>query len=89
MSESELQQTNKRRLVYLSVLDRLYGEKPKEKCVFLPINWQRDSHNLIKVHSHRNILEASFLELASSRPQELVELFANNDIWVEGAYPAL
>ncbi|TBR41720.1 hypothetical protein CBF23_008910 [Marinomonas agarivorans] len=89
VSESELQQTNKRRLVYLSGRDRLYGEKPKEKCVFLPINWQRDSHNLIKVHSHRNIWEASFLELASSRPQELVELFANNDIWVEGAYPAL
>ncbi|WCN09900.1 hypothetical protein [Marinomonas mediterranea] len=87
--ESELEQANKRRLVCLSSQDRFYGQKAKGKCVFLPVDWNKDTGNVIKVRSHRNIWEASFSELADSRPQELVNLFANNDVWVEGDYPAL
>ncbi|NOI28127.1 hypothetical protein [Vibrio coralliilyticus] len=87
--ESELTQTNKRRLVCLSAEDKVYGGTDTEKCVFLPIDWKRDLHNVIKVKSNRNIWEASFLELAHSRPHELINLFANNDVWVEGEFSPL
>lgn len=87
--ESELTQTNKRRLVCLSAEDKVYGGTDTEKCVFLPIDWKRDLDNVIKVKSHRNIWEASFLELAHSRPHELISLFANNDVWVEGEFSPL
>ncbi|MCL1051839.1 hypothetical protein L2755_19740 [Shewanella abyssi] len=89
VTESELQLTDRRRLVYLSSQDRLYGETDTEKCIFLPINWQRDLHRVIKVRSQRNIWEASFSELANSRPHELINLFANNDVWVEGSFTTL
>ena len=87
--ESELQQTGKRRLVFLCNQDRLYGETDTEKCIFLSIKWQRDLHKVIKVRSKRNIWEASFSELANSRPHELINLFANNDVWVEGNFQPL
>ncbi|MCG7534142.1 hypothetical protein [Pseudoalteromonas sp. OOF1S-7] len=89
IEESQLMETRKRNLVFLSAKDKLYGQKPKEKCVFLPLNWQRDKHKLIKVRSERNIWETSFTELASSRPLELLNLFTQNDIWVEGPFDAL
>jgi uncharacterized protein (TIGR02646 family) len=89
VSESELGQVNKRQLVCLSNKDRLYGGKLKEKCIFLPINWNDDTDNIIKVRSHRNVWESSFAELARSRPLELINLFTHNDIWVEGAFSAL
>jgi hypothetical protein len=87
--ESELQQTAKRRLVFLCSQDRLYGETDTEKCIFLPIKWHLDLHKVIKVRSKRNIWEASFSELANSRPHELVNLFANNHVWVEGDFQPL
>ncbi|WP_445946276.1 hypothetical protein [Shewanella sp.] len=87
--ESELQQVGKRRLVLLCNQDRLYGATDTEKCIFLPINWQQDLHKVIKVRSKRNIWEASFSELASTRPHELINVFANNDVWVEGDFPSL
>ncbi|NOH73185.1 hypothetical protein F0225_17850 [Vibrio pectenicida] len=87
--ESELKQTTKRRLVCLSAEDKIYGATDTEKCVFLPIDWKTDIHNVIKVKSHRNLWEASFLELAQSHPHELISLFANNDVWVEGDYTPL
>ncbi|WP_394391695.1 hypothetical protein [Shewanella woodyi] len=89
VSESELGQVNKRQLVCLSSQDKVYGRQPKEKCIFLPIDWNTDSNNIIKVRSHRNIWESSFSELSRSRPLELMNLFTHNDIWVEGAYEAL
>lgn len=89
VEESELEMSDKRRLVLLSSKDRFYGKKSKEKCVFLPIDWQGDTSNIIKVRSYRNVWESSFEELADTRPQELLELFANNDIWVEGDYAPL
>ncbi|MCO7189548.1 MULTISPECIES: hypothetical protein [unclassified Pseudoalteromonas] len=89
IEESQLTETHKRNLVFLSARDKLYGQKPKEKCVFLPLNWQQDKHKLIKVRSERNIWETSFAELASSRPLELLNLFTQNDVWVEGPFDAL
>lgn len=89
VTESELEHSTKRRLVCLSGNDRYYGQTDTEKCVFLPIEWQNVRHNIIKVRSHRNIWEASFAELADSRPQELINLFANNEVWVEGEFTSL
>ncbi|WP_298769328.1 hypothetical protein [uncultured Shewanella sp.] len=89
VSESAINETAKRQLVFLSGKDGIYGLQAKEKCVFLPINWHKDSQCIIKVHSHRNIWETSFSELAASRPLELVNLFANNQLWVAGDFSAL
>lgn len=87
--ESELTQSDRRRLVYLCSEDKVYGGTDTEKCVFLPIDWQQDFEQVIKVKSHRNIWEASFTELAQTRPHELITLFANNDVWVEGPFTPL
>ncbi|WP_394204176.1 hypothetical protein [Shewanella waksmanii] len=89
VTESELDKTQQRQLVCLSSKDRVYGQQPKEKCVFLPIDWEKDASNIIKVRSHRNIWESSFSELARSRPLELINLFTHNEVWVEGAFEAL
>lgn len=87
--ESELQQAEKRRLVCLSSKDKIYGANQKEKCVFLPINWKKDTKNVIKVKADQHIWETTFAELASSRPMEVTNLFANNHLWVEGDYQAV
>ncbi|MCF6438453.1 hypothetical protein L1077_03285 [Pseudoalteromonas luteoviolacea] len=89
VEESQLMETQRRNLVFLSARDKLYGQKAKEKCIFLPLDWQRDQHKLIKVRSHRNIWETSLSELASSRPMELLNLFTHNQIWAEGPFDAL
>ncbi|ODB42272.1 hypothetical protein BB427_08515 [Pseudoalteromonas sp. BMB] len=89
VEESNLADNHKRNLVFLSANDRLYGQKAKERCVFLPVNWKQDKHKLIKVRSQRNIWETSLSELADSRPLELINLFTHNDVWVEGPFEAL
>lgn len=87
--ESELTLKNKRRIVHLSADDYLYGSDNKEKCIFLPINWDTDTGNLIKVKSKKHIWETSFSELAASRPLEVRNLFSGSEVWAEGDYPAL
>ncbi|MCW8999244.1 MAG: hypothetical protein OQK04_11070, partial [Kangiellaceae bacterium] len=87
--ESELSVENKRRIVYLNERDQLYGGEIGEKCVFESIDWHKDVNNIIKVRSGKNLWETSFAELAASRPLEIIDLFANNEVWVEGEYPAL
>lgn len=87
--ESELTLKNKRRIIFLHARDKVYGGNITEKCIFENINWQKDLSNIIKVRSKRNTWETSFVELAESRPLEIIELFANNEIWAEGDYLAL
>ncbi len=87
--ESELSMENKRRLVSLSANDYLYGSDNPDKCVFVGINWETDTHNAIKVRSKNHVWETSFQELADSRPLEIMSLFENNEVWAEGRYPAL
>ena len=85
--ESELKMSGKRRIVYLNARDKLYGGDFTEKCVFEAIDWQKDLKNIIKVRSHRNIWETNFVELANSRPLEIIDLFEHNELWAEGDYP--
>lgn len=87
--ENELHIANKRRLINLSSDDYLYGSDNPDKCVFMPIDWEKDTNNVIKVRSKINIWETSFHELAASRPMEIRSLFANNEIWVEGNFAPL
>ncbi|NQZ12931.1 MAG: hypothetical protein HRT35_37780 [Algicola sp.] len=87
--EQELTQADKRRLVCLSAKDRLYGGNQPQKSVYLAVDWKHDQHNVINVRSNRNVWQTSFAELSRSRPLELTNLFANNEVWVEGKYPPL
>jgi len=87
--ENELAIENKRRLVSLTASDFLYGSHNNMKTVFLSIDWEKDYHNVIKIRSKNTIWESSFAELAFSRPLEIMGLFAHNEVWVEGNYPAL
>ena len=87
--EKELQTRNTRRLVLLSARDRFYGKNLAEKNIFLAINWRKDGQNIVTVRSGSGTWETSFAELSRTRPLELNNLFANNELWVEGVYPAL
>ncbi len=87
--ETELKLEGKRRIVCLHSSDYLYGSDRKAKTVFLPINWKQDFSNVIKVSSEKLLWEASFAELCETRPVALQSLFANNEVWAEGNYPAL
>jgi len=87
--ETELSLENKRRIVCLHSSDYLYGDDRKVKTVFLPIDWENDSGNVIKVLSDKVLWEASFSELAETQPLALHSLFASNELWVEGQYSAL
>jgi hypothetical protein len=88
VTQDQLDQAGKRRLVCLSASDKCYGNDMPQKCIFLAIDWQREQLNVIKVKSTRNVWETSFDELSRSREQALTQLFANNEVWVEGDYPA-
>jgi len=87
--ETELKLEGKRRIVCLHSSDYLYGSDRKAKTVFLPIDWKKDFSNVIKVSSEKLLWEASFAELCETRPVALQSLFANNEVWAEGNYPAL
>ena len=87
--ESELSVKDKRRIICISSRDYLYGSDNDEKCVFLSIDWKKDIDNVIKVRSQQHTWETSFQELANTRPLELINLFAGNEVWAEGDYPAL
>ena len=89
VTQSQLENNQQRVLVMLHDKDALYGQQPKEECLLLPIDWHQDQNKIIKVKSFRNIWETSFAELSDSRPMELLNLFANNEIWVEGSFPPL
>ena len=87
--ERELSLKNKRRIICLSADDLLYGGHLTSKCVFLPINWQTDFHNVIKVHANNQTWDSNFSELASTQPNALRSLFAHNEVWAEGDYKPL
>lgn len=87
--EKEMHVVNKRRLVCLAADDYLYGAENRDKCLFLPIQWEKHTKHIIKVRAKTHIWETCFQELADSRPLEIRSLFAHHEIWVEGEYPAL
>jgi len=87
--ESELNLSGKRRIVSLHGSDFLYGSDRKVKTVFLPIDWENDFGNVIKVSCPDVIWEASFSELSETQPVALQSLFANNEVWAEGNYCSL
>jgi len=87
--ESELTLKGKRRIVCLHDSDFLYGSDRKMKTVFLPIDWERDFDNVIKVASANIVWQTSVSELAKTQPVALQSLFANNEVWAEGDYRAL
>ncbi len=87
--ESELTVENKRRIVSLRNSDYLYGTDNDQKCVFLPIDWQGDFENVIKVRDSKHTWETSFSELASSIPLEVLQIFSAAEVWAEGDYAPL
>ncbi|WMW80939.1 hypothetical protein RF679_01335 [Undibacterium cyanobacteriorum] len=89
MFENELHIAGKRRLVNLCADDSTYGADNPEKSLFIAVDWWNDGAKVIKVKSKNHIWETSFQELASSRPLEVRNLFANNHLWVEGDFPPL
>lgn len=89
MFENELHISGKRRLVNLCADDSTYGADNPEKSLFIAVDWWNDGNKVIKVKSKNHIWETSFQELASSRPLEVRNLFANNHLWVEGDFPPL
>lgn len=86
--ESELTLSGVRRIVALNGHDLLYASI-SSKCVFLPIDWQRDITNTVKVHERGVTWQTTFNELLATRPVELHNLFSRSEIWAEGDYPAL
>ena len=86
--ESELTVKNKRRIVYLTATDNLYGELT-EKAVFVEIDWINDINNPLKVRSGNHIWEASFAELIATPTVSITKLFSENEIWAEGNYAPL
>jgi hypothetical protein len=87
--EDELALTGKRRLVVLLSQDKYYGKGYDHKCIFLDIDWDSITENIIKVRDETHTWETSFSELALSREIDVYELFSNNEVWVEGAFSAL
>ncbi|MCY7295015.1 hypothetical protein [Alteromonas sp. a30] len=86
--ESELTLKQVRRIVMLNSHDLLYASTTS-KCVFLPINWQEDWHNLVKVHENGTTWQTSFNELVLTKPAALQNLFSRSEVWAEGNYEAL
>ncbi len=86
--ENELSMQNKRRIVMLNSHDLLYAST-SGKCVFLPINWEQDFTNAVKVHEGNVIWETTFGELVLTHPVSLQNLFSRSEIWAEGKYDAL
>ncbi|WP_163931635.1 hypothetical protein [Paraferrimonas sp. SM1919] len=83
--DNELSLKNKRRIIQLNNQDLLYSSTTG-KCVFLPIDWNNDFSNVIKVHENNHTWETSFSELNASRATALSSLFANAEVWAEGNY---
>ncbi|MCC2614996.1 hypothetical protein LJ739_01915 [Aestuariibacter halophilus] len=86
--EQELTLRNKRRIVLLDSNDLLYGSVGG-KCVMLSIDWQKDWHNVVKVHEGKHTWETSFAELAATQDIALLRLFAHSEVWAEGTYAPL
>ncbi len=86
--EHELKLKGKRRIVFLNSADLLYGSTTG-KCVFLPIDWQLDIGNVVKVHGGHQTWQTTFAELLTTNPIALLSLFANNEVWAEGNYEPL
>ena len=87
--EDELALAGKRRLVGLFSQDKYYGKGYDNKCLFLDANWSSVTDNVIKVRDKKHTWETSFSELALSREMDVREIFASNEVWVEGEYAAL
>lgn len=86
--ENELKLSGKRRIVFLNNSDLLYGSI-SGKCVFMPINWDMDRLNVVKVHGGNMTWQTSFSELIQTHPTALLSLFATNELWAEGNYEPL
>ncbi len=86
--ESELTLKGVRRIVLLSSHDLLYASTTS-KCVFLPIEWEKDRHNVVNVHENGATWKTTFEELVNTQFVSLQNLFSRSEIWAEGPYEAL
>ena len=89
----ELTMAGRRRLVYLSDSDRVYGHPQGESARTLSLDWATELDNGVLVTSDpqgRDILSSQTLrELISGNPMTLYRTFERAFVWAIGNYPPL
>lgn len=84
--ESEYELVGKRRIVYLTDADRLYGDSGKTKGLFLAIDWDVELDNAVEIRNKKGVQLTTLRQLISGAPQGLWRTFKDSEVWAIGNY---
>lgn len=88
--ENEAHLAGRRRLVYISSSDRVYGNPDNRKGIFLAIDWEEQLANTVIVTRDGNVRQQmSLLDLVNllDENRSAYNIFRNSELWVVGDFP--
>lgn len=88
--ESELTIAGRRRIIYISSTDKVYGNPTGGKGIALAIDWDTDLENTVLIQRGSKVTDemtlAELVQMLDGNPSAY-NLFRKNDVWIVGDYP--
>lgn len=85
--DAEVKLSGKRRIVYLTDKDFVYGQGTNDRGLFLAIDWDTEIDNAIQVFQKQKLIRQTTLrQLIAGAPQALWRTFEKSEVWAIGEY---
>ncbi len=84
--DNETTLSGRRRIVYLTDADRVYGDNGRSFGLFLAIDWEDDLDNPVEIIRNKKRRFTTLRELVSGPSQSLWRTFKDSEVWAIGDY---
>jgi uncharacterized protein (TIGR02646 family) len=84
--DNETKLAGKRRIVYLTDADKVYGDSGRSQGVFLAIDWGQELDNTVEIIRNKQSQFTTLRELVSAPSQGLWRRFKDSQVWAIGEY---
>ena len=78
--------SGRRRIVYLTDADRVYGDNGRSFGLFLASDWEDDLDNPVEIIRNKKRRFTTLRELVSGPSQSLWRTFKDSEVWAIGDY---
>ncbi len=82
----DVQLAGRRRMIYITHEDKVYGNPTGERAVVLAIDWDQDLHNTVLLYQQRRVARQTTLYDLIHDTSQLGNVFRAYDVWAIGNY---
>lgn len=87
--ERDLRVAGRRRMIYITTTDRVYGNPGREKAIVLAIDWDEELRNTVLLYQGGRVMKQTTLYDLIHESSQLWRVFANYNVWAIGNYAPL